>query len=610
MTAITSILTCFIVLLLPGIAIRVWVRGEPRGFAASLADCIGLSISITAVLFLITFYTPLRITPAILAAFYILCSISCLAGILYRRLRFHWSGEIPVTLILLGIVLALRFYQVQSLVLPAWVDSIHHTLITKVIIEQGAIPVTLEPYLNVPFSYYFGFHALAAVFSQVSGLPAEKAILFLGQVLNACVPLAIYRLGIALWGNRIKSLLPALLVAFISQMPAYYVTWGRYTLLTGMLLLALSMANLIELTQPGIKLSKTAVLSVSILGLTLSHYFSALLFLLFCACYLAPSLFQRDHPASARILKISAAVMLTFLLLVPWLYRAYRLIGYGLDTTLSIPATSDNWQAVRNYGVYLWKLAGPLRNQIFLLTGVVGIIPAWIDKRTRGLAIWTIVILICALPFGIDLPNIRADHMVIVLFFPLCLCAACLLDTGWRFLSSRVSTGSGLKACAALILAGVMSWGAIDTRTILNPATVFVTKADLSAIEWIHENVQPNARFLINSVHWQSNMYRGNDGGYWLLPLTGNFTFPPPVIVAWGDRGTLAEINETAKRMASLSTCDAEFQNIVKSNGISHIYLREGRGSLEAKNLLGCAGLERIYFVNGVSIFRVSGDLR
>jgi hypothetical protein len=200
--------------------------------------------------------------------------------------------------------------------------------------------------------------------------------------------------------------------------------------------------------------------------------------------------------------------------------------------------------------------------------------------------------------------------MVIILFFPLCLCVACLLGIIWQIMVSRVPATSAMKACATLVFSGVMIWGIIDSKTVLNPSTVFVSKADLSAIQWIQENISSDARFLINSVHWQSNMYRGNDGGFWLLPLTGNFTLPPPVIIAWGDRERLKEINETAKQIASLSTCEDTFWGIVKANEISYIYLREGSGSLQANNLDDCQGLERIYFIDGVSIFSVSSEFK
>ena len=89
----------------------------------------------------------------------------------------------------------------RDLALPAWVDPLHHVLIVRLILENGGLPATFEPYMPVPFYYHFGFHMNAALFSFWSGFPAEKAVLLLGQVLNAAVALSVYRLGMSLWSD-------------------------------------------------------------------------------------------------------------------------------------------------------------------------------------------------------------------------------------------------------------------------------------------------------------------------------------------------------------------------------------------------------------------------
>ncbi len=216
-----------LVLILPGFTLLVWMKINREDFAVNAAICIGLSISLICLLFLLTFYLPVKITFAFLLGFYIVCAVLSVVAVVRRRYRLTWTRESTITLVLFSAVLLLRFFQIRDLVLPAWVDSIHHALITRVILENGSIPATLEPYLPVPFSYYFGFHSLAAVVSSLSRQSPEKVILVLGQVLNACVPLAIYRLGRAIWNDRSKPLIAALLVAFVSQMPAYYVHLGQ-----------------------------------------------------------------------------------------------------------------------------------------------------------------------------------------------------------------------------------------------------------------------------------------------------------------------------------------------------------------------------------------------
>jgi hypothetical protein len=595
----------FLILILPGLAILAWVKHEGQDFAEQLASCIGLSISITALLFLLTFYFQFQISNVLLTIFYLLCGLICIVGWLYHKVKLRWSREIPTTLGLLAVVLVLRFVQIEDLLLPAWVDSVHHVLITRLITETRSIPASLDPYLPVPFSYYFGFHGIAALFSMISGLAPEKAVLLLGQVLNACVPLAIYRLGRAFWEQREKALIAALLVAFVSQMPAYYVTWGRYTLLTGMIMLPITLACFIEITNSPSRKGTWGMSGLLFIGMILSHYFTGVLFGLFALIHLVLLLVQLEEYSLRRILSAAAPVAAALVVLAFWLLRAIRLSGYSLEPSLEIPVTQAGWQAIREYGLYLIKLSGPLRNQLFLMLGIIGIIPLFRDSRLRSLAAWAILLLILSLPIGIDLPHIRPDHMLIVLFLPASLSAGNLLVSIYDTLRSRVQGKRMLQVIFVILLAGSMILGIIDTRSIVHPSTIFVTQSDLNAIEWVKANLPENARVLVNATHWQSIVSRGVDGGYWLTPLAGLFTLPPPIVFNWGGPDYSGQLNALSDQVTSLTTCDATFDQVLADGQITHIYIRDGVGSLQSPALLNCVQLERIYHHEDVSIFSV-----
>lgn len=595
----------FLVLILPGMAILAWVKHDGQDFAEQLASCIGLSISITTLVFLLTFYFHFQISNPFLALFYLLCGLSCIAGWLHHKIKPRWSREIPATLGLLAVVLFLRFLQIEDLLLPAWVDSVHHVLITRLITETRSIPSSLDPYLPVPFSYYFGFHGMAALYSLISGLSPEKAVLLLGQVLNACVPLAIYRLGRAFWEQREKALIAALLVAFVSQMPAYYVTWGRYTLLTGMILLPITLACFIEITYRSSRKGSQVMSGLLFIGMILSHYFTVVLFGLFAVIHLALLLVQREENAIRRMLNAAIPLAAAMVILAPWLLRAIRLSGYSLEASLEIPVTHSGWQAVREYGLYLIKLSGPTRNLIFLLLGILGIIPLFRDARARSLAVWALLLLILSLPVGIDLPHIRPDHMLIILFLPVSLSAGNLLVYIYDTLRSRIPWKRGLQVIVVTLLTGSMILGIIQTRSILHPSTIFVTQSDLNAIAWVKANLPEDARVLVNATHWQSNVSRGIDGGYWLTPLAGLYTLPPPIVFNWGSLDYTGKLNALSNQVTSLTTCDATFDQVLADGQITHIYIRDGVGSLQSPLLLNCIQLKRIYHQNDVSIFSV-----
>ena len=117
---------------------------------------------------------------------------------------------------------------------------------------------------------------------MLSGLePAERLDVGAGD--NACVGLAIYALAKQLSKDWRIGLLAAVFVTFVTKMPGYYLTWGRYTLLIGVMILPVAIAEAIHAWENRDKWWKLAGLSLLTVGTLLSHYFTAFLFVLFLA---------------------------------------------------------------------------------------------------------------------------------------------------------------------------------------------------------------------------------------------------------------------------------------------------------------------------------------
>ncbi len=151
--------------------------------------------------------------------------------------RDPWPYVALVVVMLL--VIATRALQVRDLALPAWVDSVHHTMIVRLIADGGRVPASYHPYMPVDaFHYHFGFHAGAAALAWLSGLSADRAVLLFGQALNVLAPLAAYTMAWWIGRSRWSGVAAALVVGALCYMPAYYVTWGRYTQLAGLVMLS------------------------------------------------------------------------------------------------------------------------------------------------------------------------------------------------------------------------------------------------------------------------------------------------------------------------------------------------------------------------------------
>lgn len=619
-----------IVLLLPGAALLAWLRRDSAGAprrdpVAWLAEAAALSCALTALVGLWLFVAGLRLGAAAVVGLYAACLLAWILaqtkhGIRWPTRRAWLAGFF--TLALLCAFTAWRLYQARSLSLPAWTDSVQHVLVVRKIFEYGGVPADLTPYLAVPFYYHYGFHLIAALLAFWSGLAPDRTVLWFGQLINALVALSAYRAALTFQERDthrprrfpVGPLLVALLVEFVFQMPAYYLTWGRYTLLTGLILLGPALAAVMDMWHDPRGVSTWLRLALLVAGAALVHYFVLLLIGLFFGVmglfWIARSVraFLRRAPLDwALLLRLVSAALAGLLLALPWILRVYV---YGRqDATLQVVSPLDQTEALAkgaaDYLQYLVYLLGPRRNQILLALSGAGLLFALRRVSLRILAVWTFFLILLTLPWGLRLGPFRPDHFAIVLFFPAALLFSALLVDGAAALG-KVSRPWAGGASLALLSGMLVLWGARETRDILNASTVFVTPADVAALNWINLHTPATARFYINSAPWQANIYRGLDGGYWLLPYTGRASLVPPIPYVYGTPEFIAQIDGWAARTGKIKTCSTEFWALSREAHLSYVYLRQGTGSLQPAALLGCAGARLVYHQDGVYIFAIN----
>jgi hypothetical protein len=457
--------------------------------------------------------------------------------------------------VLCALILAWRLFQIRDLALPAWVDSVHHTLLVRILLEQGRVPTNWGPYLpQVPFYYHFGFHLSAAVFAGLSGLNLGQAMLLVGQAWQAVLALGVYALGWTLWQERQKALIAMLLVGFVSQMPAYYVTWGRYTLLAGLALMTLAMTAALS--------GRRVSLALLVAATAITHHYALFLLALFLALLLLTAVENRRQ--------VLVGGLGGALLASPWLWRVLTR-GQRL-VRLETGEGSLDYQAD-----YLWYLMGPRRNYVLLALALMGVVillsrllrdPA--PGRAGGFALlgWSFTLMGLMGPYHVG--PFRPDHAAIVLFLPVVLLAT---ETLWRLQWPVAIWG------LALILA---LWGAWETKDIVNPNTVLAGGDDVTALEWLDDELPPEAVFLIDVTPWLGS-WRGVDGGWWIMPLTGRQTVLPPVVYGWGKLDVIEPINALARRTHALAQTSEgaeycqELLRLMQEANATHYYTRSQR---------------------------------
>jgi hypothetical protein len=434
--------------------------------------------------------------------------------------------------------------------------------------------------------------------------PAE-ALLVVGQVISAGISLSIYALVRPLVKNWRWAALAGLLAAFATKMPGYYLAWGRYTLLIGMLMLPLAMSEALRVVQGRQPRQAAIALTLLTAGTLLSHYFTAFLLALFliilALLWLVRSLkakqFQWKELAALALPALGGLVLAS-----RWYWRVFR---YSLGVfhpavTLSAGAAGDV-----NQWHYYWTLVGPYSGYVGLALALIGALASLFHQKTRGLALWGLLVAFLALPLGLHIAPFRSDHFALVLFLPACCFAALGLE--WASgLFRRVWQPAALSAGITALVAFMLIFGAQQTWNAVNPDTILADQADLAALEWIDTHTPPEARFFINTTPWGHELYRGVDGGAWIMPYTGRWSLAPTIFYpVGGDKAFKAQMSAWGEKAANLKTCDEDFWELMQEADLQYLYLREGKGSLQFAALQGCASLKQLYTASGVSIWLI-----
>jgi len=607
----------FVGLLLPGVAWWLWLGDRRKDGAQALAGIVAISASVIAVGTLGLYTVRLKVTPMLLGVLLGLCFGLAVAGLI-RRGKGAFDKTWLFALFGLAVALVWRFWQARELILPNWVDSQHHVLIVRKMIEYGGLPSTLEPYLPGPFYYHFGFHSVAALFSVLSGLDPAASVLVLGQAISACVGLAVYALAKQLGKDWRIGLLAALFVTFATKMPGYYLSWGRYTLLIGVMILPVAMAEVMQVMENrdhGWKfgqigwleqigwIGQLAGLSLLTAGTLLSHYFTAFLFVFFLILLALQWLIETVITKSANWQSIGSVVISTFsglVLVSRWYYRIFIYSSAASRPVLRVMETAT----LKGSWDYFAYLVGPISGYILLGLGLIGFFLSAFKTKKYYFAAWAASILFLALPTGFRLMNFRYDYYALVVFIAIAVASAFTIVLVFDKLITKKTLSNSLILLVGFAL---IICGASQNLNAINSETVLATNSDILALDWIEKHTPEDARFFINTVGWSQNTYRGVDGGGWIMPITGRWSIVPTVFYPMsGDDDFVQNTANLGSRASSITECGEDFWALVNDAQLGYLYIKEGVGSLQPTALMSCEGIEQLIHIEDVHIYLIS----
>ena len=656
-----------LLLVCPGFLLERWLlRDMPLAPPARVTVWIGLSISAVALVY--QWATALGLSVTDTAAGALACGLA-LAGALvawrsgaagqtsggrrFSLARASAPGSMwaAVLLLILALTLWTRFEHIRGLAAPAWVDSVHHALLIRVAAERGQAPYDLAPYLRVSnLTYHSGYHVFLASALDVCGAlqlprlqegergpgalgpcatPLPSAMLLSGQVLNALVALAWMGAASYLWRRPAAVAAAGVVVGLVSIMPAFYVSWGRYTLVTGMAMLPAAIvvccaAARAERAARPEGWRAVAAAGVLLAGLSLVHFVVLCLALLWCAAWLLVA-WAPVRPVA----RLGAAGVLALALTAPWTALLLAEARFSTGSSAVHVAGNDWYNAMPE--ALLWAS----NNRLLLALAGAGALLALRHNRRTAVAVlvWAALAALLANPVVLGLPYLSFftnEFLAITLFAPVSMLiagGAAVLDARLhRFADAvprghaagQVSAGAGhrrsraaaarsaLRHLSGAALLALAVWSASQFRSVVRPDTILATEADLRAIAWAARELPAEARFVVNTAGWLGDVDRGADGGWWLLPLAARQVSTPPVVFNYGEAGYAQAVKEETTWLRSGAGADPDaLADFMRQRGYEYVYA-SGRGaSFDAARLQESPHFAELHRDSDVTIFRL-----
>lgn len=496
-------------------------------------------------------------------------------------------------IVVIGLVVSVRLLVIDSLEAPMWGDSYQHTMMAQLIVDNGGLFDSWEPYAELQtFTYHFGFHAAVAAFHWITGLALPQATLWTGQILNSLAVIALYPLAVRVGGNRWAGVGAVLIAGLLMPMPMYYVNWGRYTQLAGQIILPVVVYLIWASFTP--KPDDRRVLFLAALalsGLALTHYRVLIIALVFIPAVLLVAC-TKDH-ARLWLLQLLLLGVVAGLLCLPWFINTVAgKVLLTLTHRLATPAHAvasgtQQYNAIGDLSLYM-----PVLYWLFLPLGI-----AWgFWRRERGvvlICLWWFLLFLATNPRWLNLPG---DGVItnFAIFIAMYIPAGLLLGSALSWLLEVIPGNSaswwrppGYAAMMGVLLvlsvSGLWgtSWRIADVQVMQH---ALVTRADVRAAQWIQHHTLPDARFLVNSFFAYNNTsIVGSDGGWWLPVLAHRQTTLPPLTYS-AERGPRPDyqqwINGLSTEVLDKGLDHPDVQAMLQERGVTYAYIGQRQGQV------------------------------
>ncbi|MDW8147511.1 MAG: hypothetical protein RMJ48_14635 [Roseiflexaceae bacterium] len=546
-----------------------------------------------------------------------------------ERVPADYIGALMIGLLTLALIA--RLYTTREMLVGSNVDSYHHTLIVQLLVERQGLFQSWEPYAPLAtFTYHYGFHANVAFVHWLTGIPTARAVVEVGQMMNAATLLAVFALTVRLAGSVIAGVWAALIVGFYNALPAFLTFWGRNPFATSHIILVAAliawMAAIEAFRRDWRLLALAGMVSA---GLALSHYQTTILAAPMILIYLLALRLYASPPVILATLGRAVIIgAIALLLTLPWLLNvASGHLDRNVAHATRPEAAAGQILAAAVPAIAPLYLKGPV-----IAAAIIGVLLAARRRSWHALlpAGWTLTTLTTAMPHLLGLPStgvVQGNVAAMILYLMAAPLAGITLATLCEAFERTIPRLAPVLTITAIVF--LSAWGVGWQRDLVPAYMRMVTHADAQAMEWIRTHTPPEARFIVNSHPiYGGDMIAGTDAGWWLPFFTGRQTNVPPM--SYGselsaDPQYAAEIHTLARDLRRCPLTDGRAVQVdltlpetidrLRNAGYTYVYSGAqpiaGPGGIPAPDRIDTAKLRTsphfrlVYDRDGVEIFEL-----
>lgn len=444
-------------------------------------------------------------------------------GKILSALRTRPASDSVYFIVLLAVVFISRMIAVRGLAAPSWGDSVHHTMIVRLLIENQGLFSSWAPYAPMTtFTYHFGFHSAVAAWSFAAGVPAIQAVLAAGQVLNALAVLVLYPVGVRLGRSAWAGIGTVAVAGLFSVMPGFSVNWGRYTQLSSLVVIPVLIWFLDvfwrDPRRP--KAGTVGLLSLLLAGVFMAHYRVAVISLSAVAAWTLRALWERRKSLGEwwfRLLRLIFAGLGAVVLISPWIPV---IMGGWTPRRVGVTMRVDVGPRLSDIG--LWKMIGYYIGRPFWIAGAASLGVALVRNRKTAadLVLWIGLAFAATNPYLLRLPGtgiISNFVLIAMLYVPIAWLAGSAVGEA----AARLNRKTAGRLAVAAVFAAALVFGFDRQSRMVDPFFTMVERNDVAAFRWIRRNTPRKARFMTNAtMAFNDTMAVGSDAGWWLPYFT------------------------------------------------------------------------------------------